>query len=65
MKKGTKKIVSLILSVATAFSLTACGGGSAPAPTTAAPAAATGPERDNLDDLLAFGRQFDNIIIKE
>lgn len=32
---------------------------------TAAPAAATGPERDNLDDLLAFGRQFDNIIIKE
>lgn len=47
MKKGTKKIVSLILSVATAFSLTACGGGSAPAPTTAAPAA--GSEKQESD----------------
>lgn len=36
MKKGTKRIVSLILSAATAFSLTACKGSSAPAPTSAA-----------------------------
>lgn len=49
MKKGTKKIVSLILSVATAFSLTACGGSSTPTPTTAAPAAnSEKPESDTV-----------------
>ena len=38
--------------------------GKAP-PAQGAPAAPAPAEHDNLDDLLAFGRQFDNIIIQE
>ncbi len=39
--------------------------GKAPVPHASVPAPAPAAEHDNLDDLLAFGEQFDNIIIKE
>lgn len=39
MKKGTKRMVALMLSVATAFSLTACGGNSSTTPASAASSA--------------------------